>query len=77
VSDFQYFAARYFSHPSYLKIGQGRPVVFFYFSLALNPVPEIQQMVASIGSAMSAAGFDVYLVGDEYNALAPPGSYED
>jgi glycoprotein endo-alpha-1,2-mannosidase len=72
VSDFQYLAARYFSHPSYLKIGRGRPVVFFYFSLALNPVPEIQQMVASIRSAMSAAGFDVYLVGDEYNALAPP-----
>jgi len=29
VSDFQYFATHYFTHPSYLKTGQGRPVVFF------------------------------------------------
>jgi hypothetical protein len=72
VSDFQYLAAHYFLHPSYLKIGQGRPVVFFYFSAALNPVFEIQQMVASIRTAITAAGFNIYLVGDEYNALAPP-----
>ena len=28
VSDFQYLAAHYFSHPSYLKVSQVRPVVF-------------------------------------------------
>jgi hypothetical protein len=72
VSDFQYLAAHYFSHPSYLKVGQGRPVVFFYFSAALNPVSEIQQMVVSIRTAMAAAGVNIYLIGDEYNALAPP-----
>ena len=71
VSDFQYLAAHYFSHPSYLKLG-GKPVVFFYSSLALNPVSEIQQMVASLRTAMSAVGFNVYLIGDEYYALVPP-----
>jgi len=71
VSDFQYLAAHYFSHPSYLKLG-GKPVVFFYSSLALNPISEIQTMVASLRTAMSDAGFDVYLIGDEYYALVPP-----
>jgi glycoprotein endo-alpha-1,2-mannosidase len=71
VSDFQYLAAHYFLHPSYLKLG-GKPVVFFYSSLALNPVSEIRQMVSSIRTAMSAAGFNVYLIGDEYYALNPP-----
>jgi len=46
VSDFQYLATHYFSHPSYLKIGQGRPVVFFYFSAALNPVPNFVRNLA-------------------------------
>jgi glycoprotein endo-alpha-1,2-mannosidase len=72
ISDFQYLAAHYFSHPSYLKVGQGRPVVFFYSSLALNPISEIQQMVASLRQAMSDAGFNVYLIGDEYYAVVPP-----
>jgi glycoprotein endo-alpha-1,2-mannosidase len=72
VSDFQYLAAHYFSHPSYLKVGQGRPLVFFYISLNLTPVSAVQQMVSSIRKAMSDAGFNVYLVGDEYYALIPP-----
>jgi glycoprotein endo-alpha-1,2-mannosidase len=66
LSDFQYLASHYFSHPSYLKIGQGRPVVFFYASLLLTPVSAIQPMVSSLRQAMSNAGFDVYLIGDEY-----------
>ena len=45
-SDFQYLATHYFSHPSYLKIGQGRPVVFVYFSAALNPVPNFVRNLA-------------------------------
>ena len=71
VSDFQYLAAHYFSHPSYLKVGR-RPVVFFYAALQLTPISAAQQMVASLRQAMSAAGFDVYLIGDEYYALVPP-----
>jgi glycoprotein endo-alpha-1,2-mannosidase len=73
LSDFQYIAAHFFSHPSYLKLGQGRPVVFFYASLQLTPISAIQPMVSSIRQEMSAAGFDVYLIGDEYYAgFLPP-----
>lgn len=63
VSDFQYLSAHFFSHPSYLKVSQARPLVFFYISLNLQPVSAVQQMVSSIRKAMSDAGFDVYLVG--------------
>jgi len=72
VSDFQYLAARYFSHPSYLKVGKGRPVVFFYVSFALAPVSAVQQMVAKVREAMTDAGYDIYLIGDEYYAPIAP-----
>jgi glycoprotein endo-alpha-1,2-mannosidase len=72
VSDFQYLAARYFTHPSYLKVDQGRPVVFFYDALNLQPVSGVQQMVAQIRQSLSAAGFNVYLIGDEYYPLRAP-----
>jgi len=72
VSDFQYLATRYFTHPSYLEVGQGRPVVFFYDALNLQPVSAVQQMVAQIRQSMSAAGFNVYLIGDEYYPLRAP-----
>jgi glycoprotein endo-alpha-1,2-mannosidase len=72
VSDFQYLAARYFSHPSYLKVSQGRPLVFFYSALHLTPVSAVKQMVSSVRKAVSDAGFNIYLVGDEYYALIPP-----
>jgi hypothetical protein len=72
LSDFQYLASHYFSHPSYLRVGQGRPLVFFYSSLNLQPVSAVQQMVSSIRKAMSDAGFNVYLVGDEYYPLISP-----
>jgi len=72
VSDFQYLAAHYFTHPSYLRVGSGRPVVFFYAAVNLTPVSAVQSMVSTLRQAMSAAGFDVYLIGDEYYALNPP-----
>jgi glycoprotein endo-alpha-1,2-mannosidase len=72
LSDFQYLATRYFPHPSYLKVGQARPVVFFYDALNLQPVSAVQQMVASIRQSMSAAGFNIYLIGDEYYPLRAP-----
>jgi glycoprotein endo-alpha-1,2-mannosidase len=73
LADFQYLASHYFSHPSYLTLGQGRPVVFFYASLELTPVSAIQPMVSSLRQAMSTAGFDIYLIGDEYYAgFLPP-----
>jgi hypothetical protein len=72
VSDFQYLAAHYFNHSSYLTVGSRRPVVFFYLSRALNPVSNVQQMVSAVRKAVSAAGFNIYLIGDEYYAAAPP-----
>ena len=72
VSDFKYLAAHFFSHPSYLKLGQGRPVVFFYASLQLTPVSAIQSLVSALRQAISDAGFDVYLIGDEYYPPSPP-----
>jgi hypothetical protein len=72
VSDFQYLAAHYFRHSNYLTAGSRRPVVFFYLSRALNPVSDVQQMVSAVRKAVSAAGFKVYLIGDEYYAVAPP-----
>lgn len=72
LSDFQYLATRYFSHPSYLKVGQGRPAVFFYDALNLQPVSAVQQMVAQIRQSMSATGFNIYLIGDEYYPLRAP-----
>ena len=72
ISDFQYIAAHYFSNASYLTLGQARPVVYFYVSRALTPVSAIQPMVSSVRQAMTAAGFDVYLIGDEYYAPSPP-----
>jgi len=75
LSDFQYIAANFFSHPSYLTLGQGRPVVFFSATLLLTPVSAIQPMVSSVRQEMSNAGFDVYLIGDEYYAgFLPPDS---
>jgi glycoprotein endo-alpha-1,2-mannosidase len=38
----------------------------------LQPISAVQQMVSSIRTAMSDAGFHVYLVGDEYYPLNSP-----
>lgn len=72
VSDFKYLSAHYFSHPSYLRVGQGRPVVFFYATRALTPVSAVQSMVATLRQAMAGAGYTVYLIGDEYFPLTSP-----
>lgn len=42
LSDFQYLASHYFSHPGYLSVGQGRPLVFFYSSLNLRLPRELE-----------------------------------
>ena len=72
LSDFTYFGGTYFDHPSYLKVDQGRPVVFIYVTRALNPVSAVQDMASAIRKTMSDMGYDVYLIGDEYYALTPP-----
>ena len=72
LSDFTYFGQAYFNHPSYLKVGGNRPVVFIYATRAFWPVSAVQDMVAALRKTMSDLGYDVYLIGDEYYALSPP-----
>ena len=72
AADFSYMARTYFSHPSYLKVDNGRPVVFFYVTRALNPLSSVQQMAAAVRKAASDAGFNIFIIGDEYYAANPP-----
>lgn len=72
TADFTYMANTYFSHPSYLTVEQGRPVVFFYVTRALNPLSSVQQMATAIRQAASTAGFNIFIIGDEYYAANPP-----
>jgi glycoprotein endo-alpha-1,2-mannosidase len=72
VADFKYLAKTYFAHPSYLTVDQQRPVVFIYVTRALNPLSSVQQMASAIRVAMADAGWNIYLIGDEYFALVPP-----
>jgi hypothetical protein len=72
TSDFNFMAKTYFSHPSYLKVEQGRPVVFFYLTRALNPLSSVQQMASGIRRAAADAGFNIFIIGDEYYVGAPP-----
>lgn len=72
ISDFKYLASNYFSHPSYLKVDQGRPVVFMYATSAMAPFSGMQNMAMAIRQAIAAAGYSVFLIGDEYIAVTPP-----
>jgi len=72
TADFSYMAKTYFSNPGYLKVEQGRPVVFFYLTRALNPLSSVQQMAAGIRKAASDAGFNIFIIGDEYYVGALP-----
>ena len=72
TADFSYIAKTYFSNPNYLKVEQGRPVVFFYVTRALTPLPDVQQMATAIRQAASDAGFDIFIIGDEYYAGNAP-----
>ena len=72
VADFNYLGANYFSHPSYLKVDQSRPVVFIYATGYLAPLSAVQDMATAIRTALSSAGYNVFLIGDEYIAVNPP-----
>lgn len=62
LSDFQYLAHNYFSHPSYLKI-KGRPVVIIYLTRTfINAYPEA---ISRLRENLKKIGFNPFLVGDE------------
>jgi len=68
-SDFEYMAKNFFSHPSYLRIGD-RPVVQIYFTFALRS--EISTPIARLRKRMAELGYDIYLIGDEASARFDP-----
>lgn len=74
LSDFEYLARTYFAHPSYLRVDQNRPVVFIYVTRALNPLASVQQLASDLRAAMADAGWNVYLIGDEYWVPVPPNA---
>ncbi|NNE46138.1 MAG: T9SS type A sorting domain-containing protein [Rhodothermales bacterium] len=63
ANDFDYMADSYFGHPNMLKIGN-RPVVFLYGSRHLQG--DFLNAFAAVRTAMTARGFDLFLIGDEF-----------
>lgn len=59
---FRWIAARYFSHPGYLRI-EGRPVVFLYLSRVFSG--DYRRALARARAVAAAQGFEIHLVGDE------------
>lgn len=62
VSDFQYLAKNYFSHPSYLKV-EGRPVVIIYLTRTFSG--DYPGAISQLRASLKEMGFDPYLIGDE------------
>ena len=62
VSDIVTISRRYFSHPSYLRIG-GRPVLFIYLTREIRGL--LPQAMAEMRSALAAEGHDPFVIGDE------------
>ncbi|MCC6019612.1 MAG: DUF5010 domain-containing protein, partial [Candidatus Verstraetearchaeota archaeon] len=73
VSDFEYLAKTYFSHPSYLRI-KDKPVVYIYdtpvFTLKTENISEILNMVRN--SVRNAAGKEMYIISSEVNKWFDP-----
>lgn len=78
VSDFNYLAQTYFSHPSYLKVN-GRPVVIIYLTRTFSG--DYPEAIGRLRESLKAMGFDPYLIGDEifWNVLRsaplPPSTH--
>jgi glycoprotein endo-alpha-1,2-mannosidase len=62
ISDFQYLAKTYFSHPSYLKI-KGRPVVIIYLTRTFSGA--YPEAISLLRRTLKKRGVDLYLIGDE------------
>jgi hypothetical protein len=63
-SDLAHMAANYFAHPNYLRI-DGRPVLFVYLTRVLSRNGMLDEVVTLMRSAATAAGHDLYIVGDQ------------
>lgn len=68
--DMTYIANHYFNHPNYLKI-DGKPVLFIYLTRVLTYRGTLQSSLTTIRNAASAAGFQLFIVGDQVFGSAP------
>lgn len=62
VEDMRDIAARYFGHPSYLRVN-GRPVVFFYVTRTLTGL--YREMFRDARAALAEMGYEPFFIGDE------------
>jgi len=62
VSDMKQVASKYFSHPSYLKVG-GRPVIFLYVTRTLSG--DYKGALEEARAELSKLGYSPFLIADE------------
>lgn len=60
--DIRYFCKHYFKHPKYLKI-EGKPALFIYLTRAFGG--EVKNAFDAIRAEAAAAGYELFIVGDE------------
>jgi hypothetical protein len=70
VADMTYLAGNYFGRPNYLRI-DGKPVLFVYLTRVLSARGTLGSSLNTIRDAASAAGYDIYIVGDHAFGSAP------
>ena len=68
--DITYIANHYFHHPNYLKI-DGKPVLFVYLTRVLSGMGTQQSSITAMRNAATAAGFELYIVGDQVFGSPP------
>ncbi|TEU00350.1 MAG: hypothetical protein E3J30_02710, partial [Anaerolineales bacterium] len=73
--DITYIANNYFNHPNYLKIND-KPVLFIYLTRVLSDRGTLQSSLTTIRNAASAAGYQIFIVGDQVFG-SPPSSAGD
>ena len=73
--DITYIANNYFNHPNYLKINN-KPVLFIYLTRVLSGRGTLQSSLTTIRNAASAAGYQIFIVGDQVFG-SPPSSAGD
>jgi len=73
--DFSFLAEHYFGHKNYLKV-DGKPVVIVYLTRVLSSLGTLQSSLNAMREAADAAGYELYIMGDEVFGGAPsvPGN---
>lgn len=74
-TDITYIANNYFNHPNYLTINN-KPVLFVYLTRVLSGRGTLQSSLTTIRNAASAAGYQIFVVGDQVFG-SPPSSAGD